>query len=74
MIFKKGICPILVLIYLLGIKDGYLALWKKTENKPLAVYQLRVEMLPPEDQKALQQGIPITDEQQLQHILEDYLS
>jgi len=31
-------------------------------------------MLPPEDQKALQQGIPITDEQQLQHILEDYLS
>ena len=64
----------MLLVYLLGIKDGFLALWDTGSSTPLAVYTTKVAMLPAADQDALQQGIPIRDDMHLQQLLEDYLS
>jgi hypothetical protein len=58
----------------LGIRDGYIALWKYGDPTPLQVFPCRVEMLPLADQKALAQGIHISSEQELSQLLEDYLS
>ena len=59
---------------MLGIHDGYIALWKGSSAQPLQVFPVRVRMLPPADRQALENGIPISGEQELQQLLEDYLS
>ena len=60
--------------FLLGNYNGYIALWKDGESKPLRVYPYSVVSLPSADQKLLQTGIPIRSQEQLQMLLEDYLS
>lgn len=64
----------LVLGFLLGISKGYIALWKDGRTEPVRVFPYRAELLPTADQKALEKGIPIDDENQLAQMLEDYLS
>lgn len=63
----------LVFGFLLGIRDGYIALWKDGSQDP-RVFPYRAEMLPRADQEKLKQGIRIEDGTELAHILEDYLS
>jgi len=60
--------------FLLGIHDGHFALWKDTAAEPLQVFPYSVAMLPSADQQALRNGIHLSDELQLQQLLEDYLS
>ena len=60
--------------FLLGISDGYIALWKEGNPRPLQVFPYRAEYLPSADQQALEKGIRINDKQELKHLLEDYLS
>jgi len=38
------------------------------------VFPLSVSSLPPADQQLLAEGIPVENEKQLAHLLEDYLS
>lgn len=64
----------LLFVFILGNSNGYIALWRKGEEKPLQVYPYRIEMLPAIDRQALEQGIHIANEQQLNQLLEDYLS
>ncbi len=64
---------ILVLGFLLGIKDGYIALWKDGNQQP-QVFPYRAQMLPQEDQQRLKEGIRIKDSRELAQLLEDYLS
>ena len=64
----------LICSFLLGIKDGYIALWRDGCNEPIAVFPYRAHMLPEADKAALEDGITVTDELQLQQLLEDYLS
>ena len=72
---KKPFLPLLLCFsFLLGIRDGRIALWRSGEPEPVRIFPYRAEMLPPEDQQALENGIPITDEKALSSILEDYLS
>lgn len=72
---KKQLCSLILAFgFLLGIHDGCIALWREGTAKPLRVFPYRAEMLPEKDQKALQQGIVISDENALSRILEDYLS
>ena len=71
--FRKVFLTILV-GFLLGISDGYIALWKDGSTLPLQVFPYRSEMLPPSDQKALANGIHIAEPQELSRLLEDYLS
>ena len=60
--------------FLLGIRDGYITLWKKGNPEPVEVFPYRAEMLPETDRKALEQGIPIDSPLRLQELLQDYLS
>lgn len=62
------------LFFLLGIKDGYVALWKDNSVIPLEVFPYKAQLLPPEDQQALEKGIRINSQEELMHLLEDYMS
>lgn len=65
---------IFLLGLLLGIKNGYIALWKDGSAEPLYVFPYKAQMLPEEDQRKLAQGVPVQDMRALESILEDYLS
>ena len=64
----------LMMTYLLGIKDGYIALWKDISPEPVHIFPYQASMLPEKDQQALQKGIRIKEDSQLVKLLEDYLS
>ena len=64
----------LIFTFLLGIKDGSVALWKLPQQEPVAVFPYHAQMLPEQDRRALEAGIYIEDEQALHSLLEDYFS
>ena len=64
----------LALSFLLGVQNGYIALWKDGSPDPVKVFAYRAEMLPEVDQKALEKGITIPSGSILARYLEDYLS
>ena len=64
----------LIFTFLLGTYKGYIALWKQGEPQPIQVFPYSVHSLPTTDQARLHQGIPIGSWEQLQMILQDYLS
>ena len=59
--------------YLLKDSGGHVALYTADGIGPLARYdEIYTRLLPEGDALALQQGVPITDERELQKRLEDY--
>ena len=58
--------------YLLKDNAGHLALYTGEGEGPLAEYEIYTRLLPEQDLLALQQGVPVTDETDLQRKLEDY--
>ena len=59
--------------YLLKDSGGHVALYTIDGLGPLAVYDdIYTRLLPESDVLALQQGVPVTDEAELQRRLEDY--
>lgn len=64
----------LLLTFILGIRDGKIALWKNGEPEPVRVFPYRAQMLPPEARNALEKGIPIDSIEQLEELAENYLS
>ena len=70
---KLWISLCLLFAFFIGVKDGYIALWRDGEKEP-TVFPYRVEMLPEADQRILEKGIYLSDESKLAQILEDYLS
>ena len=64
----------LILAFLLGVRDGFVALWKIPGNEPLFVSPYSVSSLPAEDRKQLENGIIVRTEEELARLLEDYLS
>lgn len=68
------VCLTLLMGLILGSHNGYIALWKEGSPEPEKVFPYRVTSLPPADQQALEQGIPIGSAQNLARLLEDYLS
>ena len=73
---KKFRCFYVALIFgfLLGVKDGYISLWTDSSNDPIEVFPYQARFLPSADQQALERGIPIENEEELNRLLEDYLS
>jgi len=71
---KRQIYLALVLAFLLGNYKGYIALWSGTDPEPMVVFPYRTDSLPPADQAALENGIPLENREQLTHLLEDFLS
>ena len=64
----------IALTFLLGVHDGYIALWKEGSPEPAEVFPYRAEVLPEADQRRLEKGIRITSKQELLQLMEDYLS
>ena len=64
----------LLFTFLLGVKDGYISLWTDSSPDPVEVFPYQARFLPLADQQALEQGIPIENEAELNRLLEDYLS
>ncbi|MBQ8621223.1 MAG: BofC C-terminal domain-containing protein [Oscillospiraceae bacterium] len=65
---------ILLLGFLLGVKDGYITLWRDGQAEPVKVFPYRVTMLPEKDRAALEKGIRIEENSDLARLMEDYLS
>lgn len=71
---QRIFCMLLLFGYLLGVQDGFVALWKDGQSKPMEVFPYPAAALPPADQEKLSKGIPIDSMEDLHRLLEDYLS
>ena len=74
MLWKRRLSYLLALYLLLGSWKGYLALFEKGSEEPRQIFPCPVDALPEEDQRALEEKIPILNQRDLQNALEDYLS
>lgn len=73
-LWKRYLFRLTVLYLILGSWKGYVALYEKESQEPRQIFPCQVSSLPPEDQQAIEQGIPIRNQRDLQQIIEDYLS
>ena len=71
---KKLLSSLLALYVILGSWEGYVALFEKGKDEPRQIFPCPVTSLPLLDQQALEDGIIIRNNTQLQQLLEDYLS
>ena len=71
---RKRYALVLLAGYLLGIHNGFLAVWKDEDPQPVRVYPYRASMFPPEDQKMLRRGISVHSSQELTRRIEDFCS
>ncbi len=72
---KRYYCYLaLIFTFILGNYNGRIALWHENSNHPVQVFPYYVHVLPPADQERLKNGIPIGSPEQLQMLLQDYLS
>ena len=71
---KQFLSLALTLGFLLGVQNGYVALWKDGEAKPVRVFPYLAENLPEADRQALEKGIHLDSKLQLIQLIEDYLS
>ena len=74
MTVKKLLSTLCLLYVVLGSWRGYVALFDKGAEEPRQIYPYPVSSLPPADQAALEEGIVIRNDRDLQQLLEDYLS
>ena len=70
---NRTLSAFVLFFMLLGIKDGYLALWKSNDPMPVKVFPVPAASLPGADQILLRRGIRADDPLTLQTLLEDYL-
>lgn len=71
----KKILPTALLLYVvLGSWKGYVALFNQGSEEPMQIFPYAVASLPPADQEALEKGIIVRNDRDLQQLLEDYLS
>ena len=74
-IFKKySTIFCLLMTFILGSHNGYIALWREGNAEPARVFPYQVSALPEKDQKALEKGIRISSRSELVEMLEDFLS
>lgn len=58
----------------LGICNGHIALWTSGNDTPDYVFPYSAQLLPWQDQLALRQHIACPTQEELNRLLEDYLS
>lgn len=72
---KNHLLPFLAMLgFLLGIHNGRVALWKSPDPEPYRVFPCYVSTLPPEIRTALEKGIKIESEADLDRLLESLCS
>lgn len=64
---------VLLSLYL-GLHNGYIALWNTNSAQPERVFPYRAVLYPKIDQSQLSEGIPISDEEHLMRLLQDFMS
>lgn len=70
----RKICTMALMAgFLLGIRNGRLALWRDEDPHPVQVYDIRSDTLPPADQIQLRRGIRVQSREELWQLLENYL-
>ena len=74
MIQKRFLAVFLLMHMVLGTWKGYVALFREGQEEPWQFFPTPVSSLPPEDQRSLENGILVRNEQALQQLLEDFLS
>ena len=68
---SSAIAAFLVIV---GSWKGYLALFDPGKEEPKQIFPRLVSSLPEADQKALEAGISVRNQRDLEGLLEDYLS
>ena len=58
--------------FLLGIRNGRLALWRDDDPHPEQIYDIRADTLPPADRLRLRQGIRVQTREEVWQLLENY--
>lgn len=71
---RRNIAMLLLLCCYLGLYNGHIALWTSDTDTPDQVFPYSAQMLPWQDQIALQQRIVCPTQEELNRLLEDYLS
>ena len=74
MMKRKLFAAVCLLYVVVGSWQGYVALFDKGAEEPRQIFPCQVASLPPADQAALEEGIVIRNDRDLQQLLEDYLS
>ena len=74
MINSRVLTSLLALAVVIGNWKGYIALFDQGAAEPKQIFPCPVEALPEADQVALENGIIVRNQRDLQQILEDYLS
>ncbi len=59
---------------LVGAYRGYIAVWTANTPEPAKIFPYAIQSLPLADQKRLEKGIEIRSNEELYHLLQDYLS
>ena len=71
---KQLLSMLLAFGFLLGLRNGRLALWRDGEPHPEQIYDIRADTLPPADRLRLRQGIRLESREEVWLLLENYLS
>ena len=74
MIRKRILTAMLALYVILGSWKGYVAIFEKGAAEPRQIFPTQITSLPPADQEALDNGIIVRNQRDLNQLLEDYLS
>ena len=71
---RHTLSTLFLLGFLVGIHEGRIALWKDGSSEPWRTFPCPVAMLPEEERNALKQGIRVDTMEDLNRLLENYLS
>ena len=71
---RRLFSALLALYVVIGTWKGYVALFDKGSQEPKQIFPCPVAALPECDQEALEKGIIVRNQRDLQQLLEDYLS
>lgn len=74
MMNKRFLTSLLALYVVLGCWKGYLAVFEEGRDEPRQIFPMQTAALPEADQEALNGGILVRNDRDLQQLLEDYLS
>lgn len=70
---KRFLSSLLLLYLILGTWKGYVALFDRGAQEPRMIYPRTVASLSAEDQTALDEGVVIRNQDQLEQALEKYV-
>ena len=71
---KKQLAADLLAGYLLGIRGGRVALWKRDDPKPLRIFPWSATMMPQKIRSALEQGIYVDEDSDIGRLIQDMIS